>query len=94
MPSCNKKYLGRTKGDDGEDGVMELKCPEEGYVKGESVTVEEIETDGAFILTTPYGQAELVFPVTCIQGDRLYSSGRSLSISKISVLHSRSILGK
>ncbi len=46
-----------------DDVVMELKCPEEGYVVGESVTVEEIETDGALILTTLHGQAELVFPV-------------------------------
>ena len=50
---------------EGEDEVvMELKCPEEGYVVGESVTVESIETEGALILTTPQGQSELVFPVT------------------------------
>jgi hypothetical protein len=43
---------------------MELKCPEEGYVVGESVTVESFETEGALILTTPQGQPELVFPGT------------------------------
>ena len=48
-----------------DEVVMDLKfSPEEGYVVGESVTVESIETEGALILTTPQGQSELAFPVT------------------------------
>ena len=67
MPGCIIKYLmkdqsAELEGDD--EVVLELKCPEEGYVLGESVTVESIETEGALILTTPQGQSELVFPAT------------------------------
>ena len=66
MPGCLLKYLMNEKAIAGgeDEVVMDLKfCPEEGYVVGESVTVESIETQGALILTTPQGQSELVFPV-------------------------------
>ena len=43
---------------------MELKLPEERYIAGESVIVEDIATDGACILLTKNMQAELAFAVT------------------------------
>jgi hypothetical protein len=45
---------------------MELKLPEERYIAGESVIVEDIATDGACILLTKNTQAELAFAVTRI----------------------------
>jgi hypothetical protein len=63
MPGCIIKYLMKDQSAE-DEVVLELKCPEERYVVGESVTVESIETEGALILTTPQGQSELVFPAT------------------------------
>ena len=61
IPHCILQYLHRK---DEED--MELKLPEERYIAGESVIVEDIATDGACILLTKNTQAELAFAVTRI----------------------------
>ena len=61
VPHCILQYL-RANGDDEED--MELKLPEERYIVGESVIVDDIATDGARILLTKNMQADLAFAVT------------------------------
>jgi hypothetical protein len=55
------QYLHKTDGDE-----MELRYPEERYVLGESVIVEDIAKDGARMLITKKMQSELAFAVTRI----------------------------
>ena len=61
VPHCILQYLHKTDGDE-----MELRCPEERYVLGESVIVEDIAKDGARMLITKKMQSELAFAVTRI----------------------------
>ena len=61
VPHCILQYLRKTDGDE-----MELRCPEERYVLGESVIVEDIAKDGARMLITKKMQSELAFAVTRI----------------------------
>ena len=59
VPHCILQYLRGKEGDD-----MELRCPEETYITGESVIVEDIDKSGARILITKQMQSELAFAVT------------------------------
>jgi hypothetical protein len=59
IPHCILQYLHGKYGDE-----MELRCPEERYLVGESVIVEDISKDGARILITKHMQSELAFAVT------------------------------
>jgi hypothetical protein len=61
VPHCILQYLRGKEGDD-----MELRCPEETYITGESVIVEDIDKRGAHILITKQMQSELAFAVTSI----------------------------
>ena len=55
------EYLRANDGDE-----MELRCPEERYLIGESVIVEDIHKNGACVLITKQMQSELAFAVTRI----------------------------
>jgi hypothetical protein len=59
IPHCILQYLHGKYGDE-----MELRCPEERYLVGESVIVDDISKDGARILITKHMQSELAFAVT------------------------------
>ena len=59
VPHCILQYLHGKYGDE-----MELRCPEERYLVGESVIVDDISKDGARILITKHMQSELAFAVT------------------------------
>ena len=59
VPHCILQYL---RGNGGSD--MELRCPEERYITGESVIVDDIEKSGARMLMTNEMQSELAFAVT------------------------------
>ena len=59
VPHCILRYLRAREGSD-----MELRCPEERYINGESCIVDDIDKSGARMLMTNKMQSELAFGVT------------------------------
>ena len=80
VPFCILNYLRRASGDD-----MELHRPDERYKVGETVSVENISTDGARILVTK-AELEFAFANPCCRAQRVWHAALKLQCWRAAVL--------